>query len=356
MSKSFLGGEEELDRLALTSDEKLAGLAVEHLAGETAVDVDLGAGVVRLGSGRAVSFDGLVIATGATPRRLASLGDLDGLMTLRYLEDAIALRSRLLVRGARLVVVGGGFLGMEVAATARRLGAEVTVVEPLDGPLRRVVGPEIGAAVAGLHRDHGVDLRFGVSVEEVLGSSRVEAARLSNGSSIGADIVLVAVGVVPETSWLARSGLPLDDGIVCGPTMVVAPGVVAAGDIARFPHPLAEGTVRLEHWTTSAEQGSHAAASLLAGEKAAPFVTVPYFWSDHYDVKIQAIGLPGPTDEVAVVAGSLEEHRFVACCGRRGRLVGVIGFSMPRELMRLRPMLTRETSFAEALAAARSNR
>ena len=171
---------------------------------------------------------------------------------------------------------------------------------------------------------------MGIGVSGLVGHGRVEGLRLDDGSILGADVVLVAIGVVPETGWLDGSGLELADGVVCAPTLVASPGVVAAGDVARWPHPLAEGTVRLEHRTNAAEQGVHAASSLLAGIGATPFSSVPYFWSDQFDVKIQSIGLPAATDEVRVVAGSIAEGRFVACYGRDGRLSAVVGFNSPR--------------------------
>jgi 3-phenylpropionate/trans-cinnamate dioxygenase ferredoxin reductase component len=354
LSKGFLAGREPLAQLSLTSEDKLAELAVELALGERAVSLDLSERTVRLGSGRGVHFDGLVIATGATPRRLSSLAEIDGVLTLRTLEDALDLKTRLAEPGVRLLIVGGGFLGMEVAATARGLGAEVTVVEPLVTPLARVLGREIGDTVAALHRDHGVKLRLETGVEEVFGTSRVEGARLSDGTTLEADVVLVAVGVRPETAWLEQSGLALDDGVLCDATLFASRevAVVAAGDLARFPFALAGQVVRFEHRTSAAELGAHAGASLLAGEQAVPFDLVPYFWSDQYEIKMQSIGVPGPDDDVHVVTGSLAERRFVACFGRGGVLSAVVGFGMPRDLMRLRPLLVRRATLEEALAAA----
>ena len=166
--------------------------------------------------------------------------------------------------------------------------------------------------------------------------------------------MLVAIGVVPETAWLTGSGLDVRDGVRCAATLLAAPGVVAAGDIARWPHPLRRGTVRLEHRTNAAEQGVHAASSLLAGPGAAAFASVPYFWSDQFDVKIQSIGLPEPSDEVHVVAGSIAERRFVACYGRDGQLSAAIGFNSPRQLMGFRALLDRRATLEEALATAMS--
>lgn len=354
LSKEYLAGVWDEVRITLATSDQLGELRVETLLGERAVRLDLSRRVVTLESGRDVPFDGLVVATGATPRRLPALEGNDGVVTIRRLEDASDLRRRLTVAPARLVVVGGGFLGMEVAATARGLGAAVTVVEPLSTPLARVLPSEIGAAIADMHREHGVDLRIGTAVETVIGDGHVRAVALSDGSEVPADTVLVAIGVVPETSWLEGSGLELDDGVVCATDLTCAPGIAAAGDLARFPHPLANKSVRFEHRTSAAEQGAHAATSLLAGENAAPFVMVPYFWSDQFGTKIQSIGIPEADDDLAVVVGSMGERRFVACFGREGRLSAAVGFAMPRELMRFHPLLSRNASFDEALAVVES--
>ncbi len=351
LSKQFLAGEWDDSRITLATREQLEQIANEILLGERAVGVDIDRRVVALESGREIAFGGLVIATGATPRRLAAFEGRDGVVTIRRVGDAIDLNRRLTTSPTRLVVVGGGFLGMEVAATARRLGAEVTVVEPLPTPLARVLGEEIGTAIAKMHTEHGVVVRTGIGVESILGGERVEAVGLSDGSEVPADAVLVAIGVVPETNWLEGSGIGLDDGVVCTSSLHCGPGVVAAGDLARFPHPLSEKPVRFEHRTSAAEQGIHAARSLLAGERAEPFAEVPYFWSDQFETKIQSIGIPEPTDEVAIVAGSLDDRRFAACFGRRGKLSAVVGFSMPHDVMRFHPLLARGASIDEALAA-----
>ncbi len=350
LSKQFLAGSFGEDRLALTSETKLAALDLELVLGERARRLDQGTRSVVLESGRELRFDGLVVATGATPRTLRGTPDLNGVLTLRSLGDAVRLRALLVAPGTRLAVVGGGFLGMEVAATARGLGAAVSVVEPLATPLGRVVGPLVGQAIAELHADHGVELRTGIGVSGLVGHGRVEGLRLDDGSILRADVVLVAIGVIPVTDWLDGSGLELADGVVCAPTLVASPGIVAAGDVARWPHPLADGTVRLEHRTNAAEQGVHAASSLLSGTGATPFDSVPYFWSDQFDVKIQSIGLPAATDEVRVVAGSIAARRFVACYGRNGRLSAVVGFNSPRQLMGFRALLDRGAAFEEALA------
>jgi NADPH-dependent 2,4-dienoyl-CoA reductase/sulfur reductase-like enzyme len=232
----------------------------------------------------------------------------------------------------------------------------VTVLEMLPVPLVRGVGPVIGEVMGELHRDHGVDLRCGVTVAGIEGDGRVERVRLGDGTTIDADVVVVGVGVAPETGWLEGSGLTLDNGVVCDETCLAAPGVVAAGDVARWPNRLFGGELmRVEHWTNATEQGVAAARRLLAGESGGePYAPVPFVWSDQYDVKIQVVGHVRGDDEVAVAHGTLEERRFVALFGRGGRLSGALGFSRPRQLMQYRRMLADGASFADAVAHARA--
>ena len=363
LSKEYLAGAWGSERISLLEPERIETLGLDLRLGVGAGALDLGGGRVVLEDGDALGFDGLVVATGAAPRSWPHPVPA-GVVTLRTLGDADALRRLLEDRGRRLVVVGGGFLGLEVAATARRLGAEVTIVEPLSSLLGRVLPPIVGAAVRDLHEQHGVEVLSGVSVTGFDGGRRLRGVAVEGGRKLSTDVALVAIGVRPSTGWLEGSGLRLDDGVVCDSTLQAAPGVVVAGDVARFPHPLAPGPVRLEHWTNAAEQGRHAAATLLGGtttraraaarvgpggsSELQAFTTVPYFWSDQFDLKIQAIGLPQPDDEVVVVDGSVASGRFVACCGRDGALAGVVGFGRPRQLMAFHPLLRRRTSLSEA--------
>jgi len=310
---------------------------------------------VALGDGSGLEFDGLVIATGAQPRPLPGLTGRPGVLTLRDLEDAVALREVISRPSARLVIAGAGFIGLEVAATARGLGADVVVVEPLTVPLERAVGPLVGGVFGSMHRDHGVDLRLGTRLESLQTGSHAGsgvACHLSDGTSTEGDALLVAVGVTPSTSWLEGSGLPVSPaGVSCDSSLTVADGVVAAGDLACWPHPRTGETMRVEHRTNAAEQGEHAARSLLSDTASRQaFAPVPYVWSDQYDRKIQVIGSPRPTDDPVVVDGSLDELRFVVLFGRDGRLTGALGCSRPRTLMAYRPLLERGASFAEASA------
>ncbi|MGH9040915.1 MAG: NAD(P)/FAD-dependent oxidoreductase, partial [Acidimicrobiia bacterium] len=298
---------------------------------------------------------GLVIATGATPRTLPDAPPLAGVFVLRTLEDCLALRKEL-EGSPRVCVVGGGFIGAEVAASCRVLGLDVTVVEALPAPLARAFPAEMGAACAALHREHGVDLRTSVGVEGLDGTGRVEQVRLTGGGSVAADVVVVGVGVVPATGWLESSGLELRNGVVCDETCATAaPGVVAAGDVARWPNRLFGEEMRIEHWSNAVEQGAAAAQRLLAAPgEAEPFAPVPYFWSDQYDTKIQFLGRVAPDDDVAVVDGSPGDGRFVALFGQAGRLTGALAFSRPRQLMAYRRLIAAASSWDDALEKAAS--
>lgn len=363
LSKHVLAGKQPPEATELgvalgTVDE----LDLTWRLGESATGLELApsgrGGDVLLGGGERLPFDGLVICTGATPRHLPGTDHLDGVHSLRTLDDCAAIRAALEAGPKRVVVVGAGFIGAEVAATARGLGLEVTLVEALPVPLERGVGPVLGQVVADLHRDHGVDVHLGVGVVRMTaadGSDRVAQVTLTDGSELDVDLVVVGVGVTPNTEWLEGSGVPLDNGVLCDETCLSVPGVVAAGDVARWPNPRFGETMRIEHWDNAVEMGAHAARTLLAdaaGTAGEPYAPIPWFWSDQYDKKIQLAGRASAEDDVAVVAGSVEERKFVAFFGRGGRLVGVLGMSMPAKVMRCRALVDSGATWDEALAAA----
>ncbi len=350
LSKQVLAGDWEPERAALTDSEELASDEIEARLGLRATALDLDARELTLHTGETVAFDGLVIATGARCRTMPGTEGLGGVHVLRSLDDCLALRGDLEAVPQRVVVVGAGFIGAEVAATARGRGLEVTVVEALPTPLSRVLGDEMGRVCAEVHRDHGVDLRTGVGVARIEGDRRVERVALTDGSIIDADVVVVGIGVVPNTEWLDGSGLQVGDGVLCDASCLAAERVTAAGDVARWPNQLFGETMRVEHWDNAAAQGAHAARRLLNPETG-PFTPVPWFWSDQYDRKIQLAGRVRPDDEVRVVNGSVEERRFAAIYGRAGRIVGVLGFNRPRHVMRYRALIEQGASFDMALAA-----
>jgi 3-phenylpropionate/trans-cinnamate dioxygenase ferredoxin reductase subunit len=353
LSKEILRGEREPERIALLPPAAFAALALDLRLGRRATALDARARRVTLDDGEALAFDGLLVATGGRARRLPGTPDLAGIHVLRSLDDSLAIRAEL-ERGPRVAVVGAGFIGAEVAASCRKLGLDVTVIEALPFPLSAHLGREIGEVIAAVHRDHGVDLRLCARVAGFEGGARVAAVRLADGARIPADVVVMGVGMAPETEWLAGSGLDVDDGVVCDATCAASvPGVVAAGDVARWHNPVFDASMRVEHWTNAVEQSAAAAETLLAGAAGAPsFASVPFVWSDQYDCKIQAAGSFSPDDEVRIVHGSVAERRFVALYGRKGRLVGAIALNRVRPLLAYRRKIREGIDFDEAVAQA----
>ena len=352
LSKRFLAGDLDDDRLPLTTAEKLADLGLEMRLGCRATGLDVATRTLEV-DGVAEPYDGLLIATGARCRNLPGTVGLAGVHTLRTRDDAKAIRDALANGARRVVVVGAGFIGAEVASTAIGRGAEVTMVEALEAPFGRVLGVEMGAVMADVHRRHGVDLRTGVGVDEVLGDDRLAGVRLADGATLEADLLVVGIGVVPNTDWLEGSGLTLDDGVVCDETCLAAPDVAAAGDVARWANPRYGEVMRVEHWDNAVQQGVHAARRLLqSDEEATPYAPVPWFWTDQYDRKVQLAGRPHTDDEVRVVAGSTAEHRFAAFYGRDGRFTAALGMNRPRQVMQSKGLLDAGASWDEALAFA----
>ncbi|HJO20748.1 MAG TPA: FAD/NAD(P)-binding oxidoreductase, partial [Acidimicrobiales bacterium] len=352
LSKQVLAGDWEPERALLTPAEKLEPLGLDLRLGVRATGLDVAARELEV-DGVAEPFDGLLIATGARCRTLPGTGSPVGVHTLRTLDDCLAIRAALDDGARRMVVIGAGFIGAEVASVAVGRGTSVTLVEALPAPFARVLGQEMGAVVADVHVANGVDLRCGVGVSSVAGEPGAMTVAMADGSDVYADLVVVGIGVVPNTEWLEGSGLTLDDGVVCDPTCLAAPNVVAAGDVARWTDPRTGESMRVEHWDNAVEQGRHAARRLLAtDEEAEVFAPVPWFWSDQYDRKIQLAGRPHPDDEVRVVDGSTDERRFAAFYGRRGQLTAVLGMNRPRQVMQGRGLLEQGVGWDDALAVA----
>ena len=354
LSKQVLTGAKPTESTALQAvGGSLADLELDWRLGTTATGLDLDQRVVLLGGGERLPYDGLVVATGASPRRLPGTDHIEGVHTLRTLDDSIAIGAALRAAPRRVAVVGAGFIGAEVAASCRSVGIEVSLIEALPVPLERGLGPQMGAVVADLHRDHGVDVRLGVGVVLIEGGDRVERVRLTDGTILEVDLVVVGIGVSPNTGWLEGSGLLLDNGVVCDETCLAAPGVVAAGDVARWPSRRFGELMRIEHWDNAIAMGTHAARTLLAGTAAEPYDPVPWFWSDQYDRKIQLAGRAAPDDVVEVVAGNVEERRFVALYGRDDTVVGVLGMNQPAQVMRWRSLVEERTTWDDALKVTR---
>jgi NADPH-dependent 2,4-dienoyl-CoA reductase/sulfur reductase-like enzyme len=339
LSKQVLTGAWEPERTRFREAAHYAELGVRLVRGRAgALDVD--GRTVYLSDGYPLRFDGLIIATGVRPRRLPAGHELAGVHVLRDHPDVAGLKADF-GRGGRVVVVGGGFLGMEVAAAARGLGLEVTVVEPLAQPMVRQVGAMIGAEVARLHREHGVDLRLGVGVTRLIGGgdgATVTGVELTDGTVAPADCVVVAIGAVPATDWLDGSGLAIGDGVECDEFCRAAPGVYAAGDVASWVHPRYQRRMRVEHRMNATEQGSAAAVNLLNGD-VRPFAPLPYFWSDQYNVKIQVHGHRSDGAEAVIEEGSPADGKFVALYREEGAPTAVLGWNSPARLIRYRKLL-----------------
>ncbi|WP_337192114.1 NAD(P)/FAD-dependent oxidoreductase [Streptomyces sp. HUCO-GS316] len=343
LSKEFLAGTIGAADLALETDDE--DLRAEWLLGVRATGLDSAERAVRLADGRAVRADGIVIATGAAARTLPGSEGLAGVHVLRTLDDALALRDAL-ARGGRLVVIGGGFVGAEVASTAYTLGLDVTVVEAAPTALAGPLGEAMGHIVSALHADHGVRLLCGVGVKGLGGEHRVDAVLLEDGRSIPADIVVVGVGARPCVEWLEGSGVALHDGVKCGADgRTSLAGVVAVGDCANWYDPRVGAHRRVEHWTGARERPDAAVAALLAWGAVEPGVPrPPYFWSDQYGVKIQFAGHAAGADSVTIEEGAPDDRNVLAVYRRAGRPVAVLGMNQPRLFTRWRKQLAVATS------------
>lgn len=347
LTKAVLRGERE--DTSLLAD--WAALDVDLRLGRRGVALHADRSEVLLDDGEEVPFDALVVATGATPRVLPGLSG-PGVHVVRTLDDALALRRDVLVAG-HLTIVGGGFIGCEAAASAVAIGARVTLVEVLSAPLARVLGGPVAAEIAALHAAAGVDLRCGVSVVESRGPDGRRELLLSDGSSVDAAVVLVGLGVQPETSWLAGSEVRVDDGVLCdssGRTSVH--GVWAAGDVSRWIEPRSGSHRRVEHWTNAADQGVAVARDIMG--EGEPLDEVPYFWSDQYATRLQVLGSPHPDDVVTLLRVGPAGDRLLGVYAREGVVTGVVGANAARWVMRMRPLIAAAATEREALALARS--
>lgn len=326
LSKEVLAGKAPFDSLAFRPRASVSD--VEWRLGRKVVSADLDQRTVRLDDGGALSYDGLVVATGMRPRRLACPGPSAGRYTVRTLDDAQGLREALIRPGARVVVVGAGFIGCEVAATAVALGvAEVTVVDPLPLPMGGPLGELLGRALLKRHEDRGVRFALGTGVAGFTGDDRVTGVVLGDGSVLPADVVVESVGSVANTEWLDGNGLDLTDGVLTDEHLRVGgrPDVVAVGDVARFPNARYDGVPRrVEHWCIPTDTAKHAARTLVSDAEPAPFAPLPTFWSDQHDFRLQSFGAPGlGQDDVRILDGDPDGDVLVGY-HRDGRLVGVV--------------------------------
>ncbi|MFJ9710332.1 NAD(P)/FAD-dependent oxidoreductase [Streptomyces sp. NPDC101234] len=329
LSKQVLSGAWEAERATLRTDDVLSGLDAGFVLGEEAVALDVPTRTVRTASGRELSADAVVIATGVRARTLPGQAGLAGVHVLRSLDDALALKAELRP-GARLVVVGEGVLGSEIAATACTLGLDVTLTGPLDAPMALQVGPMVSGLLADLHTERGVRLRLGAGCAGLTGQDgRVTGVELNTGETLPADVVVVAIGAAPATQWLADSGLTLDNGVVCDSRCRAADGIYAVGDVARFHHEGYDRLLRLENRTNATEQAGAVAAVILGDDR--PYAPVPYFWTDQFDAKLQVHGMLPADADVEIVEGEVAARRFVARYTSDGVVTGVLGWNMPKQ-------------------------
>ena len=372
LSKKLLAGEWEPDRIHLRQPDTFADLDVEWRFGVAAAGLDTSAQIVHLTDGTDLDYDGCIIATGALCRRLPEQGRFAHVHEVRTLDDSMRLRAELVDGGRHVVVIGAGFIGLEVAATAKTLGNDVTVLEGGSAPLVRGLGEEMGGVIGAMHEARGVVVRCGVQVDRLHDDGVLLAAPgggADAGELIEADVVVVGIGVVPATAWLGDSHLQVRDGVVCDETLnalddggATVPGVYAAGDVLRWPNPLFGEEMRVEHWTNAAEQGAMAAKNLLAAAgltEAVPeaYAPVPFFWSDQFDIRVQFLGRSAPDDDVEVVLGSTEPDdegkvKFLALYRSGDGLHGALGVNAPRWVMKMRGALTEQVSWDEALVRA----
>ena len=332
----------------------------EHsvLVDDLGIDVRLGQRATRLDTTRktvsttagTVEYERLIIATGVHARSIPGTDGLAGVHLLRTRDDATALRSELRPN-VRVVVIGGGFIGSEVASSSMKLGASVTIVEAAPVPLARAVGP-LGLVLTELHTSHGVAVRLGVGVESFTSDGgRISGVVLADGTELPADVLVIGIGASPATGWLRDSGLELnafDGGVICDASLATsAPDVWAAGDVAHWHNSAFDQIMRLENWTNAAAQGAHAARNAINANDD-PYSTVPYSWSDWYGHRIQFVGIP-TADEVVVHSGSIEEGRMIALYRTGDRIVGALTVRQPRQIMKFRSLIENGATWNAAL-------
>ncbi|MEE8369201.1 MAG: FAD-dependent oxidoreductase [Dehalococcoidia bacterium] len=341
LSKEYLQGKSERERLFLRPAEFYEEQEIELRLGVRATGIDVRERVLAMVGGAQLRFDKLLIATGGRVRRLAAPGaEMEGIHYLRTVADCEAISARL-VAGRRAVVIGAGFIGAEVAASARMKGLEVTVLEVADVPLGRVIGPEMGGIYAEIHREQGVDLRLGTGVDRFEGSHRVERVVTSHGDSIDCDLVVVGVGMEPEVGLVAGTGIEVGNGIIVDEYCRTGlEGVFAAGDVANFPNPILGERMRVEHWANAQNQGVAAAKAMLG--ELEPYAEVPWFWSDQYDLNMQYVGHASAWDEV-VLRGDTAGRRFTAFYLKDGRLRAAMALNRPRDISASRALIRAAT-------------
>jgi NADPH-dependent 2,4-dienoyl-CoA reductase/sulfur reductase-like enzyme len=354
LSKEFLAGHSTPEQLGLAEPGELRRLEVNFRPATKATTLTPNEQTVGLEDDSRLRYDLLFIATGATPVFPTAFAGRAGVHVLRTIEDARALGAALQFQ-PRVAIVGAGFIGAEVAATARSLGCPVTLIDLLGAPLASVLGRQIADACALEHWNHAVRFLTGSPVAHIAGAGRVERVELANGRRVDADVVVLGLGVRPTTDWLRGSGLTLDDGVVCDATCAAgAPGVFAVGDVARFHHRRYRRSVRIEHWTNASEMAAAAVANALNGpDMQVPYTPTPSFWSDQYGNRLQTLGRFHPEDDAEIVAGSPEQRKFLAIYSRRGRVTGLLTMRWPLMLAKHKHLLDGDASWDTVPASLR---
>ena len=348
LSKQVLVGAMHREDILLRDPTKLA---VDTRLGTSATELDLDRRLLTIDGGEQLAFDGLIIATGAHARRLPAQPDVDGVRVLRTLEDALAVRDALRVSSS-VIVVGAGFIGLEVASSARSIGCEVTVLEAARSAMSRVFPRDVGDLFVGLHEQAGTAVRCAAELEQIMvNGGSAAGARLRDGTTVSADLIVVGVGATPNDTWLRGSGLRVDDGVICDRGLKAAERAYACGDVARWTHPI-YGSIRVEHWTTAVEHARVAAANLAADLRGhsrtgrALADAIPYFWSDQCSVKFQLAGVPAGADQTHAVA---DGDRCAILFGRDGRLVATLTANWPRLLALYRRRIAARDTIGDAV-------
>ena len=345
LSKDVLRGEKAAEKTWLRPPAWYASKEIELQLGVRAVEVDPHARRIEFADETSLPYDKLLVATGGIPRTLQIPGaDLPGVLFLRTLEDALALRTHLTGAGP-VVVIGAGFIGAEVAASARTFGCKVTMLEIAQTPMGRALGPKIGAIYADVHRERGVELRTGVGVEHIEGKGHVQRVITTDGRVHEAAVVVIGVGLVPDVTLARRSGFATGDGIrVDEYCQTSVDNVFAAGDIAHHPNPFLGRRIRVEHWQNAQHQGAAAARNMLGQRK--PFHEVPWVWSDQYEHNLQVVGLPDPIQHV-VVRGDVATRNFSAFFLRNDRVTAALAVNRPEDVRLARLMIQHGTAVSE---------
>lgn len=350
LSKAFLAGSASSDDIALLSQAEADELGIELQLGRRANHLDLARNTVEVDSGERLGFDHCVIATGARPRP-SPWGQPEGVHLLRTMDDSRRLRAEL-TPDRRLVVIGGGFIGAEIASTARSLGLAVTMVDPTAVPMERVLGSEIGRRFTRLHQDHGVTTLFSTGVQGLSGQRDGFTINLTDGRTLEADIVVVGIGAIPNDDWLVSSGLDIDNGVVCDKYLRVpdAPNVFAIGDVCRWQNPRHDRLTRIEHWTNAVEHASVVAHNITHPMQLMSCAPVEYVWSDQYDWQIRVAGEAGIAEyrHVEVIGEDAATGRFAALYSADGRIFsGIVAVNWPRALVAARRALKERIPYPE---------